>query len=185
MGVLTNIDCSFIRGMVENYCSLGKIKPLGNNFQPILSWPVNICIMHVGNYPCVKQDLQRSVIKIVSMLVTLPFSDSMIFLFHGNRWRMLFFFLFISCATCQPSVELWSSWSSKACLNESADRCAAANSWLNLVICKKMNKDCKKCIRQSRKSSIYTWKSKNAHTCSFCKFYLLKFSKQAEKPLFF
>ena len=24
----TNIDCSFIRGMVENYCTLGKIQPL-------------------------------------------------------------------------------------------------------------------------------------------------------------
>ena len=24
----TNIDCSFIRGMVENYCILGKIQPL-------------------------------------------------------------------------------------------------------------------------------------------------------------
>ena len=23
----TNIDCSFIRGMVENYCTLGKIQP--------------------------------------------------------------------------------------------------------------------------------------------------------------
>ena len=24
----TNIDCSFIRGMVENYCTRGKIQPL-------------------------------------------------------------------------------------------------------------------------------------------------------------
>ena len=23
----TNIDCSFIRGMVENFCTLGKIQP--------------------------------------------------------------------------------------------------------------------------------------------------------------
>ena len=23
----TNIDCTFIRGMVENYCTLGKIQP--------------------------------------------------------------------------------------------------------------------------------------------------------------
>ena len=24
----TNIDCTFIRGMVENYCTLGKVQPL-------------------------------------------------------------------------------------------------------------------------------------------------------------
>ena len=30
----TNIDCSFIRGMVENYCTLGKTQP----------WP----IIHLG-----------------------------------------------------------------------------------------------------------------------------------------
>ena len=45
----TNIDCSFIQGMVENYCTLDKIQPwptihLGdNNFSPFPSWVVNIC----------------------------------------------------------------------------------------------------------------------------------------------
>ena len=33
-GYKTNIDCSFIRGMVENYCTLGKIQ----------SWPT----IHLG-----------------------------------------------------------------------------------------------------------------------------------------
>ena len=35
----TNIDCSFIRGMVENYCILGKIQP----------WPtINLGPMDLG-----------------------------------------------------------------------------------------------------------------------------------------
>ena len=63
----TNIDCSFIRGMVENYCTLGKtqpqayysprpygpwwivglgwVSPRDNNFPPFPSWAVNICII--------------------------------------------------------------------------------------------------------------------------------------------
>ena len=62
-----NIDCSFIRGMVENYCTLGKtqpqayysprpygprwivgqgwVSPRDNNFPLFHSWAVNICIL--------------------------------------------------------------------------------------------------------------------------------------------
>ena len=46
----TNIGCSFIRGMVENYCTLGKIQPWptihlgGNDFPPFPAWAVYICV---------------------------------------------------------------------------------------------------------------------------------------------
>ena len=61
----TNIDCSFIRGIVENYCTLGKtqpyysprpysprwivgqgwVSPRDNNFPKFPSCAVNICII--------------------------------------------------------------------------------------------------------------------------------------------
>ena len=37
----TNIDCSFIRGMVENYCTLGKIQPWPTRFTSALWASVN------------------------------------------------------------------------------------------------------------------------------------------------
>ena len=54
----TNTDCSFIRGMVENYCTLGKIQPCpqcmvefhleDDNFPPFPSRAVNIRILCAG-----------------------------------------------------------------------------------------------------------------------------------------
>ena len=50
----TNIGCSFIREMAENYCTLGKIPPWptihlrDNNFPPFPLWAVNICMIAWG-----------------------------------------------------------------------------------------------------------------------------------------
>ena len=44
----TNIDCSFIRGMVENYCALGNIQPWPTsvNSRPRLNFTSGIIIFH-------------------------------------------------------------------------------------------------------------------------------------------